>query len=168
MPGPSCICDLHHSSQQLRILNPLSEGRDRTCILMDACQFRFCWATRGTQTVDFLERQQRKCKHQDPGHQKCNKILMWKLDTNRVLCVYRKMCMYTQKGAIWILEWASQNLDRYIFFYLIWTLSVLGAKTWGKVWWVLSCLDAKMNQGSLWCECQKLSPWSVTVGFTML
>ena len=30
MPGPSCICDLHHSSPQHRILNPLSEARDGT------------------------------------------------------------------------------------------------------------------------------------------
>ena len=27
-------CDLYHSSQQRRILNPLSEARDRTCILV--------------------------------------------------------------------------------------------------------------------------------------
>ena len=27
---PSCVCDLHHSSRQRRILNPLSEARDRT------------------------------------------------------------------------------------------------------------------------------------------
>ena len=27
------ICDLHHSSQQCRILNPLIEARDQTCIL---------------------------------------------------------------------------------------------------------------------------------------
>ena len=27
-PDPSCICDLYHSSQQRRILNPLSEARD--------------------------------------------------------------------------------------------------------------------------------------------
>ena len=33
---PSRICDLHHSSQQHRILNPLSEARDRTHVLMDA------------------------------------------------------------------------------------------------------------------------------------
>ena len=30
MPDPSHICDPHHSSQQCRILNPLSEARDRT------------------------------------------------------------------------------------------------------------------------------------------
>ena len=31
----SCICNLHHNSQQFRILNPLSEARDQTRILMD-------------------------------------------------------------------------------------------------------------------------------------
>ena len=31
----SCVFDLHHSSQQRQILNPLSEARDRTHILMD-------------------------------------------------------------------------------------------------------------------------------------
>ena len=31
----SRICDLHHSSRQRRILNPLSKTRDRTRILMD-------------------------------------------------------------------------------------------------------------------------------------
>ena len=34
-PDPSCVCDLHHNSQQHQILDPLSEARDRTCILMD-------------------------------------------------------------------------------------------------------------------------------------
>ena len=33
--GPSCVCNLHHSSQQCWIINPLSEARDRTCILID-------------------------------------------------------------------------------------------------------------------------------------
>ena len=32
---PSCICNLHRSLWQHRILNPLSEARDRTHILMD-------------------------------------------------------------------------------------------------------------------------------------
>ena len=34
MPDPSHICNLHHSSQQRWIFNPLSEVRDGTCILM--------------------------------------------------------------------------------------------------------------------------------------
>ena len=35
---PSCICNLHHSSWQYRILNQLSEARGQTCILMDTSQ----------------------------------------------------------------------------------------------------------------------------------
>ena len=35
MPDPSCVCNLHHSSWQRQILNPLSEARDQICILMD-------------------------------------------------------------------------------------------------------------------------------------
>ena len=31
-----CVCDLHHSSWQPRILNPLREAGDPTCVLMDA------------------------------------------------------------------------------------------------------------------------------------
>ena len=44
----SHICDLHHSSQQHQILSPLSKARDQTCILLDASQIHFCWATIGT------------------------------------------------------------------------------------------------------------------------
>ena len=31
----SCVLDLHHNPWQCRILNPRSEARDRTCILME-------------------------------------------------------------------------------------------------------------------------------------
>ena len=48
---PSRVCDLHHSSQQCWILNPLSEARVRTCVLIDASQIRFRWATTGTLCV---------------------------------------------------------------------------------------------------------------------
>ena len=41
-PALSCICDLYHSLWQCWILNPLSETRDRTCILMDTSQVCFC------------------------------------------------------------------------------------------------------------------------------
>ena len=34
-PDLSHICDLHHSSQQRQILDPLSEARDQTHILKD-------------------------------------------------------------------------------------------------------------------------------------
>ena len=32
--GSERVCNLHHSSRQRRIVNPLSKGRDRTCNLM--------------------------------------------------------------------------------------------------------------------------------------
>ena len=35
MPNPSPVCNLHHSSQQGQILNPLSEARDWNCLFMD-------------------------------------------------------------------------------------------------------------------------------------
>ena len=34
-PDPSHVYDIHHSSQQLQILNPLNESRDQTHILID-------------------------------------------------------------------------------------------------------------------------------------
>ena len=39
-PDLGHICSLHRSSRQHRILSPLREARDRTCILMDACWVR--------------------------------------------------------------------------------------------------------------------------------
>ena len=42
MPDPSCICDPHHSSRQHQILNPLSEGRDCTHVLMDTSRVHYC------------------------------------------------------------------------------------------------------------------------------
>ena len=41
MPDLSHVCDLHHSSEQHWILNPLSKARDQICFLMDAGQIHF-------------------------------------------------------------------------------------------------------------------------------
>ena len=46
--NPSCVSDLHHSSQQCWIHNPLSEARDRTRNLMAPSRIRFRCATTGT------------------------------------------------------------------------------------------------------------------------
>ena len=45
---------LHHSSQQRRILKPLSEARDRTHNLMAPGWIRSCCATTGTPGIMFL------------------------------------------------------------------------------------------------------------------
>ena len=51
MQDPSHICHLHHSSQQCLILNPLSESKDWTCVLMDMSQIHFCWVMTGTPQI---------------------------------------------------------------------------------------------------------------------
>ena len=48
MQDPSCICDLHHSSWQGQIPNPLSEARDQTRVLMDPSPVHYYWAAMGT------------------------------------------------------------------------------------------------------------------------
>ena len=48
MQNPSHICNLHHSSQQYQIINPLTEARDQTHIFMDTSQVHYHRATMGT------------------------------------------------------------------------------------------------------------------------
>ena len=44
----SRVCDLHHSSRQCQVPDPLSKARNQTCILMDASWIHFHCATMGT------------------------------------------------------------------------------------------------------------------------
>ena len=53
MQDLSCICDLHHSSWQHQILNPLSEERSQIHNLMVPTQIRFCCAMTGTPLSSF-------------------------------------------------------------------------------------------------------------------
>ena len=48
MQDPSRIYDLHHSSWERQIPNPLIEPRDQTRILMDTSRIHFHCATTGT------------------------------------------------------------------------------------------------------------------------
>ena len=48
VPDPSHIFDLHGSSQQHEILNPQSEARDQTHILVDISGVHYWWDTMGT------------------------------------------------------------------------------------------------------------------------
>jgi len=54
MPDPSRVCDLHHSSRQGRVLNPLSKARDRTCNLMVPSWIHFHCVMIGTPESPFL------------------------------------------------------------------------------------------------------------------
>ena len=51
---PSHVCDLHHSTWHCWILNPWSEARDQTCILMDTGWVCCHQATTGTLKVYLL------------------------------------------------------------------------------------------------------------------
>ena len=53
MQDLSFICDLHHSSQQCQILNPLSEARNRTCNLIAPSQICFRCARMGIPVQSF-------------------------------------------------------------------------------------------------------------------
>ena len=50
---PRCICSLHHSSCQGRILKPLSKAREWTHILVDTSQVCYHQATAGTPRIPF-------------------------------------------------------------------------------------------------------------------
>ena len=47
------VCNLHHSSWQQQILNPLREARDQTCVLTDTSWIHFHCATTGTSFCRF-------------------------------------------------------------------------------------------------------------------
>ena len=49
----SRVFDSYYSSQQCRILNPLSKAWDRTHVLMDASQVHYCWAMTGNFQENF-------------------------------------------------------------------------------------------------------------------
>ena len=52
---PSLVYDLHHSSQECQILNPLSEARDQTVNLMVPNRICFHCATKGTPEMESLK-----------------------------------------------------------------------------------------------------------------
>ena len=53
-PDPSCVCNLHQSSQQHQILNLLREARDQTHTFMDTSQIRYRCTTMGTPPADLF------------------------------------------------------------------------------------------------------------------
>ena len=56
MQDLSCVFDLYHSSQQHWILNPLSEARDWTCVLMDISWHLQPSDPKWTPVFDFLKK----------------------------------------------------------------------------------------------------------------
>ena len=67
MPDPSHFCNLHHSSWQCRILNPLSKAKDWTCIFMGASQIHFWLAANGSSCFSFCFMKAVGHRSQSPG-----------------------------------------------------------------------------------------------------
>ena len=79
VPDPSCICNLHHSSWQCQILNPLNKARDRTCFLMDMSQICFHCTTAGTPAIIFLD--------SSPATELCFLLLQGEIALAHVWCL---------------------------------------------------------------------------------
>ena len=75
--GPSLICNLHNSSQQRWILNPLSEARDQTWVFMAISQVCYCWATRETPNGPIVLK---SCKKNRCNSSKPTKQYSWSLE----------------------------------------------------------------------------------------
>jgi len=54
-PDLSRMRNLHHSSRQCQLLNPLSKGRDQIQVLMDTSQVHYCRGTMGTPPASILD-----------------------------------------------------------------------------------------------------------------
>ena len=54
LPDLSCDCNLHYSSWHHQILNPLSEARDKTCILVHTSWAHLLLSHEGNLSVFFL------------------------------------------------------------------------------------------------------------------
>ena len=55
---PSCVCDLHHGSQQRQIINPLSKARDRTRNLMVPSRIHFHCTMAGTPNCTLIKKKE--------------------------------------------------------------------------------------------------------------
>ena len=103
MPDSSHICDLHHSSWQCQILNPLREARGQTCILIDASQIHFHWATTGMQVTSSFKR-----------YNKSTAIWVQRI-TEHLLCAWYslsaviKLCLALSTWMLWLLLFATES-----------------------------------------------------------
>ena len=101
----SHICDLHHSSQQSWILNPLSKARDQTRNLMVPSQVCFHCTTRGTPPFFFRS-------------DKLNNI--WLPEGNPMLCKYTPMRTFFLTTVWSRLNWQQKQKFQKVYL-VIWT-----------------------------------------------
>ena len=95
---PSHICDLHHSPQQCRILNQLSEARDPTCVLMDASQIRLHWAMMATPMYFYFKVAHCRLRGSNDMHilcHRCWEIIFQNICTDFIPLVFESSNFFT-------------------------------------------------------------------------
>ena len=148
MPDPSHICDPHRSSQQPWILKPLSEARDRTCVLMDTSQIHFHWATMGT--LFFFSFFSVDKKYLDFNKELCEKssntFVKRRRNLGKMLCfikVFLAIWIYNGSWTSFIL-WAPGEFLKILtlrsILSIIYTVVVENHCPRGNPSWILVCL----------------------------
>ena len=154
MPDTSLVCDLHHSSWQRHILNPLSKARDRTCVLMDTSQICFCWAMTGTPKCNFIYAQNTYISTQ--VHNICKK----KMFTEALLIITQncKQPVYQQeKDELYI-----PTMESYPAMKKEWTTGIQ-RKNLKKTCWAKEA-TAVVNESDQEPWGGRFDPWSCSVG----
>ena len=118
---PNCICDLHHSSWQHRILIPLSETRDRTQVLVVA---RSLWLLVGfveLQIFSYGERRPQGTSSQGPQKSECSPAISCSPLVNFFLF---SIIFYTFTSSLPLPTFYHFNLYYSPTFSIFWTISL--------------------------------------------
>ena len=98
-PDLSPVCDLHHSSQWRRILNPLSEARDKTHNIMVTSQIHFCCTTMRIPRLQYKNLSGKKKWASVTSFVKILNYTLWPfiLESRNSICVCVCLCIYCCK-----------------------------------------------------------------------
>ena len=107
MLDQSWVCKLHHSSWQSQILNPLSEARDQTHILMDISWVHYSWATVGIPIVRFLIQKNDGIKSPHAERRFLEEHLEWgSLNSG---CIHFNVSIRHSSGVVWVSMWRFKS-----------------------------------------------------------
>ena len=96
MQDPSHVCDLHYSSWQCRILNPMCGARDRTNILKDPSQVRLCCITIGIPLPPFWS-------PKPPLPSTSSFVFSWRRYLRWGFCYFGKLLSFSELSHVYIL-----------------------------------------------------------------
>ena len=151
---PSCVCDLYHSTWQHQILNPLSEARDWTCILMDTSWVCYICATTGTPELFLWQHQGIICPfYYTDICTDCVKAVVGKIATTLAQASVISTTAYLQREekiwvhlrvhleAVKIVNWIASWSCEYTFFFF--NILCCNRRHTSSTWLHCSCLEGK-------------------------